>query len=94
MKLTQSVSARLEAENELKLAQSMAKDKSAARYLPLLQLVAQMCDMIANGENIYMIIGATSKKDSYSLSVKLNNEATTVYASTLEDLSTQAGTLL
>lgn len=63
-------------------------------YDGLLELIAEMFDAIAKGEDFYMIIGATSKRDSFSLTVKESGQPTTVYAPDLPSLCTQASTLL
>ena len=94
MQLKQKTVTRVAGCNEEAFLASASKPGKGKDYVALVQLVAQMCDMIAAGEDVYMIIGATSKKDSFSLTVKQNGDGTTVYATSLPDLSLQASTLL
>ena len=94
MKLKAQATERIPEGNEAAFLQQAALPKGGSSYVPLVQLIAQMCDMIAQGQDIFMIIGATQKKDSLSLTVKFNGEATSVYATNLVGLATQSSTLL
>lgn len=63
-------------------------------YYELLQLVAQMFDNIADGEDMYMILGATSNKTSFVLTVKHNGTPTSIYAQSLVELGLASKDLL
>jgi len=94
MKLNSKQVSRVSGGNEEAFLATAKEPGKGKGYVPFVQLVAQMCDIIAEGGDIFMIVGATSKKDSYSLTVKNNGEATTVYATSFLDLCKQAETLL
>jgi hypothetical protein len=94
MKLTKPSIKRVENAN-LDHVKRAAKDLvGITRYVPLLMLIADMFDGISDGEDLYMMIGATKNRDSFSLTVKQDGQPTTVYAVNLVDLATQADTLL
>ena len=62
-------------------------------YYHLLLLLAEGCDVNAEGGNFYATPGATKGVDALSLSVNLNGERKTLYDTSLHDLAVQAADL-
>lgn len=94
MKLTKTDAVTVYGGNEQTVTKNQATQSAASRYQPLVLLIAQMCDAIAAGEDMFMIIGATSRRDAYVLTVKQSGVPTSVYAPSLEALCDAAKTLL
>lgn len=63
-------------------------------FFALVQVIANMFDDISQGEDMYMILGATSKRDAFTCAIKLDGAATTIYGSSLEDLAAKLADLL
>lgn len=94
MKLTNEKKASLPRDNEQKFTEQVFEPMSNASYMNLIILVAQMFDEIAKGREMFMIIGATSKRDTYSVTIKDAGVPTSVYATSLEELCTLIADLL
>lgn len=61
----------------------------------LLAVIADMFDDIAKGREYYMIVGATSNKSAFSVTVKSGQTIVAqVYGGTLEEISTKVLDLL
>jgi len=84
----------LHPQNMDQLVNLLGKKDGYQAYQPLLTLVADMFDQIANGEDMYMTIGATRKKDAYVLTVKWNQEGTPIYAESLLEMAAKAEEML
>jgi len=94
MKLTNRQPAALSQVNEESLLDSAANCMTDCREVYLLTLIAQLLDNIAKGEDMYMIIGATSNKSSFVVTVKHNGTPTSVYGASMPDLSLACQDLL
>jgi len=60
-------------------------------YTTLLEVIADMLDQIAKGDNCYMVIGSTSSKTAFSVTVNVAGEKDARYGSDLAALSAGAG---
>jgi hypothetical protein len=67
---------------------------NTTNYHSLLVVIANMFDDISHGADMFMMIGATSKRDSYSLTIKLDGAPTSFYGSSLDDLAAKLEQLL
>jgi len=56
-------------------------------YYGMLTLIAEMFDMIAQGENAYMVIGSTSNKSAFSVTLNAVGGKDARYAASLEQLA-------
>lgn len=59
-------------------------------YYHLLHLLAECCDDNARGSNSYIVLGATKKADSLTLSITEGEDRDTLYDTSLAGLSEQA----
>lgn len=59
-------------------------------YYHLLKLLAEACDMNAGQHNVYIVLGATKKQDSLTLSITADDDRDTLYDTSLVGLSEQA----
>lgn len=62
--------------------------------LGLLRVIAQCMDYIAKGEDFYLVIGSTMKRDTFALNWKGPGAPGAVYATDLAGLSQAAEDLL
>jgi hypothetical protein len=62
--------------------------------LGILKVIAQVMDYIAKGEDFYLVLGSTMKRDSFMLNWKGQGAPGAVYATDLAGLSTAAEELL
>lgn len=67
---------------------------NTTEYFAMCQVLADVFDSIANGADMYVIIGATSKRDAFTCTIKENGAPTTTYGSSLEDLAAKLANLL
>jgi hypothetical protein len=84
----------LNANNELDFQTDVGSKAGLETYAPILQLIAQVTDACANGENVWLSVGATKNRTSLCLTLHLPEGPTAVFAATLRDLANQARTLL
>jgi len=94
LKLNKSAFNNLLANNVSALDADKALPANTTYYYNLLQVVAQVFDDLAHGEDVYMILGATTKKDAYTCTIKFAGAPTTVFGTSLEDLSAKLADLL
>jgi len=94
MKLTKPTADRLFSANLTAVKAVSKKPLDQTPYIGLVEVVADLLDNIAQGEDMFMIIGATSKKDSFVATVKHDGTPTSVYGISLTDLSTVLESLL
>jgi len=60
----------------------------------ILEFLAQMADLIADGKNMYVVIGSTQDKTSLTFSVKGDLGNMAVYAGSLAELGLQLKPIL
>ena len=60
----------------------------------VLDFLAQMCDLIAEGKNMYVVIGSTQDKTALTFSIKGDLGAKTLFAGSLAELGLQLKPLL
>lgn len=94
LKLNKAVTNALLRTNAANLEEVKAVPFETTDFFGFIKVLAVMFDDIANGEDMYAIIGATSKRDAYTLTIKQNGAPTTVYGSSLEDLAAKLSDLL
>lgn len=94
LKLNKGSFNNLIANNVFALDHDKALPMETTFYYNLLMVVAQVFDDISKGDDVYMIVGATSKKDAYTFTVKLSGAPTTVFGTSLEDLSAKLADIL
>jgi len=63
-------------------------------YKPLLQVIADVLDSAASGNDSFLSIGTTRDKSSVCLMVQIAGSRDTVYSTCLRDLDEQAQSLL
>jgi len=63
-------------------------------YAPLLRLLAEMLDQIAEGEDVYVTIGSTKRKDTFLLTLTWDHETTYMPADSLASMAAGAGSFL
>jgi len=63
-------------------------------YYDLVRVLATMLDEIAGGKDEYMIIGATSKRDAFTVTIKENGVPTNFYGDSLDDLAVKLSAIL
>jgi len=80
--------------NRETLNKNLISNKGDSPELNMLRVIAELLDMIANGEDIYMVLGATRRKDSFTVTLKHNGIPTILYSATLVGLSDEVATLL
>lgn len=95
MKLQQSKRGlTIKAGNAKELTLSSTAELSKTEYYWLVALVADMFDMIATGEQIYMTIGSTKDRSAYTLTVRTEGEPVTLYGVSLRELVSKCQSLL
>jgi len=62
----------------------------ATPYYALLLLLADMFDTIAKGDNCYAVIGATSNRTAYSLTVNISHDKASIYAASFDEIAAGA----
>jgi len=80
--------------NAERLVSDVSDDIGNSLYYPLMQLIAEAFDAIADGEDVYIILGATSNKSAFVCTVKQDGSPTSVYGPSLTDLSLAVQNLL
>jgi len=63
-------------------------------YIPLLRLLAEMLDNIAEGEDVYISIGSTKRKDAFLLTLTWDKEQTFLPAASFEDMAAGSSSFL
>lgn len=66
----------------------------APRVMDLVVLVADVCDTAVDGEDVWISIGITRKRDALVLSTHVGKTSLSVFAEDLETLLTKVGDLL
>ena len=84
----------LSRENDTSVVADSSQQLADTRYYPLIQLVAEMFDNIAVGEDMFMIVGATRNRSSFVVTVKHDGDSTSVYGSSLAALALACQDLL
>ena len=69
------------------LNDSLVSDILDSEYLDLLRLIAEIIDMIAVGDNVYLVLGSTKDRSALTLTIKGDAEVQPVYAGSLLGLS-------
>jgi len=59
-------------------------------YYSLLVLLGDMFDTIAKGDNCYAILGATSARSAFSLTVNISQDKASIYAPSFEEVAAGA----
>jgi len=59
-------------------------------YFSMLVMFGDMFDLITKGDNCYAILGATSSRTAFSLTVNISQDKASLYGPSLEDLGTGA----
>lgn len=59
-------------------------------YYALLVMLADMCDTITKGENCYAIVGSTSNKTAFSLTVNISQDKDSKYGAGFEEIAAGA----
>jgi len=81
--------------NNLKLVQEwLTSIKSPCPYDGLLAVIADCLDHCANGHDMYIVIGTTRNRESFTLNWKGDDAPGPVYAETMKALSLNCGDLL
>lgn len=91
MKVNGRVQTKIKGDNraELKAWNKEALVKSP--YYPLLAMLAEMCDDLSAGEQVFVTIGATSQRNAFSLTVNMAGVKDAIYAGGFCDLAQEAG---
>lgn len=90
MKITPKKSSALVAQNITEVQAWAETSLRDTPYFPLVLLIADMFDAIAKDEQAYMVIGATSNRTSYSVTLNVNGGKDSRYAEGLAGLATGA----
>ena len=94
MKLTSDTRDILLPEQAGKSIRALAKQKGLkAEDIGILLFVADMCDEIAKGTNMYAVIGSVKDRSAYSLTVKGDLGGTAVYASTFREFNLKVASI-
>lgn len=94
LKLTATKTSDLLANNVHSIEADAELPFNTTEYYALCQVLAEVFDSIASGADMYVIIGATSKRDAFTCTIKENGAPTTTYGSSLEDLAAKLSNLL
>jgi len=85
---------KLDTGNKSNLEQDALVALSASEYWPLLCTLADMMDMIADGTQAYCIIGATSNRSAFSVTMKVDGAGDSVYGSSFQEVAAATVTWL
>lgn len=88
------VRALLTTDNEAAVLASIKDEECGNHYHGILQLIAQVMDQAASGEDIYLTLGATKNRDSFIATVIWDGARTYATGASLEAVSQVAETLL
>ena len=80
--------------NTTEVMNLVVASKLDPRLADLLHVLADACDEAASGQDIYITLGTTKRKDALLLTVSWDGDKTMLSGVTLLDLASQAGTLL
>jgi hypothetical protein len=80
--------------NEVEFVDQASKKRLAEVYTDLLQLLAQVCDEAASGDNVWLSMGATKEKSALVVTVHTPEGNMSVYGATLGGLCLEAKSLL
>jgi len=94
LKIHQPAIVHLVGNNSVLVQTELELPLAETKVVSIIAVIAECLDMIAGGEDIYLVIGATPKRDAFTLTVKHNGSPTTLYASSLSALADQAAGLL
>ena len=94
MKTSNASPSQLSHENLALLRQQFDRAKLPTSVTGVALLIADMCDEIAQGKDVYMIISSTRNKSAFSLSVKAVDAPEPIYADSFAELSVAAAGLL
>jgi len=84
----------LQSGNSAAYDKALASKEGIATYLPLLQLCSEMLDKIAEGEDVFLTIGATKRKDAFLLTLTWDKDPQFVASGNFADLASSASSLL
>jgi len=84
----------LPADNVVRLRESLSTKQGLAHFLDLLILVADVLDLAAAGEDVWLSIGHTKSHNACLLTVHDGGEVMTASGTRLEDLAAAAGSFL
>jgi len=87
---TQLSSKTLDGGNKEHVEKMCKEVKLSPKAVGLLLLLADVMDLIAKGNNTYVIFGSTQSRDAYSLSVRGDDQQPTIYGSNYDEISIKA----
>jgi len=90
MKLKKSTNAGLSQNNVKEVKAWAGKPLQDTPYMGLLLVLADMCDMIGRGSTCYVVIGSTSSKTAFSITMNAEGEKDARYGPDLAQLATGA----
>jgi hypothetical protein len=88
------VRAKLEGGNEDALAAASGEKVASSKYYPLLALMAQVSDAIAEGEDVYLQLNTTKARNSLVVSLSIDKQKVYVSAANFADLADRSRELL
>lgn len=80
--------------NEQQLDLSLDESLADSMYLPLLRLIAQACDLKAQGEDVWIYIGTDSNTQTLLLTLNDNKTKSTAGGGSLTELAVDCERLL
>jgi hypothetical protein len=86
VKTTPNSSGKLQDGNLKKVQSTLTKQDVTSDVVGMLLLVADMMDCIAHGQDMYMIIGCTQRRDAFSVTIKGSAAPAPFYGQDITDL--------
>lgn len=88
------IRAKLETGNEAALTKGSSEILAASSFYPLLALMAQVSDAIAEGEDVYLQLNTTKARNSLVVSLSIDKQKVYVSAATFQELAERCKELL